>query len=120
MGRPPKSKELKAIEGTLRPDRDRIPAKRTLNTTDLPEPQLELHAKGSHLFDALCLHLNDAGVLWQVDAMMLSMYCKNWELLQEAAELDKAPLCYTLLSCKLAASHQSFCCFFQYGLPPTA
>jgi len=86
MGRPPKSKELKAIEGTLRPDRDRIPAKRTLNTTDLPEPQLELHAKGSHLFDALCLHLNDAGVLWQVDAMMLSMYCKSWELLQEAAD----------------------------------
>ena len=86
MGRPRKSKELKAIEGTLRADRDRIPVKRTLDTTELPDPQLELKPQGLHLFDALCIHLNDAGVLWQVDAMMLSMYCKNWELLEEAAD----------------------------------
>ena len=86
MGRPPKSKELKAVEGTLRKDRDRIPVKRTLDVQELPEPQLELKAKGKLLFEALCIHLNDAGVLWQVDSMMLSMYCKNWELLQEAAD----------------------------------
>lgn len=86
MGRPRKSKELKAIEGTLRPDRDRIPVKRTLDSKELPDPQLDLKEDGRNLFDALCIHLNDAGVLWQVDAMMLSMYCKNWELLQEAAD----------------------------------
>jgi len=86
MGRPSKSKEMKAIEGTLRPDRDRIPMKRTLDKNELPDPQLDLHEQGRNLFDALCIHLNDAGVLWQVDAMILSMYCKNWELLQEAAD----------------------------------
>ena len=86
MGRPTKSKELKAIEGTLRPDRDRIPQKRTLDAKELPDPQLQLKEAGLNLFDALCIHLNDAGVLWQVDAMMLSMYCKNWELLNEAAD----------------------------------
>ena len=86
MGRPTQSKELKAIEGTLRPDRDRIPQKRTLDAKELPDPQLQLKEAGRNLFDALCIHLNDAGVLWQVDAMMLSMYCKNWELLNEAAD----------------------------------
>jgi len=86
MPRPPKSKELKKIEGTLRPDRDRVPNKRTLATSQLPSPQLELQEKGTELFKALCIHLNDAGVLWQVDAMLLSMYCKNWELLQEASD----------------------------------
>ncbi len=86
MGRPSKSKELKAIEGTLRADRDRIPTKRTLDIKELPDPQLELKEDGRSLFQALCIHLNDAGVLWQVDAMMLSMYCKNWELLNEAAD----------------------------------
>ena len=77
MGRPAKSKELKAIQGTLRPDRDRVPEKRMLQDQELPDPQLELNEKGRELFQALCIHLNDAGVLWQVDAMMLSMYCKN-------------------------------------------
>ena len=77
---------MKAIEGTLRPDRDRIPIKRTLEKNELPDPQLDLHEQGRNLFDALCIHLNDAGVLWQVDAMILSMYCKNWELLQEASD----------------------------------
>lgn len=86
MARPPKSKELKMMQGTLRADRDRIPQKRTLDTKELPDPQLELKEKGRNLFDALCLHLNDAGVLWQVDAMMLSMYCKNWELLEQASD----------------------------------
>ena len=86
MGRQTKSKELKAIEGTLRPDRDRIPVKRSLDSKELPDPQLDLKEAGRNLFDALCIHLNDAGVLWQVDAMMLSMYCKNWELLNEAAD----------------------------------
>lgn len=86
MGRPAKSKELKAIQGTLRPDRDRIPQKHVLDFKELPEPQLELRERGIHLFDALCIHLNDAEVLWQVDAMMLSMYCKNWEFLQEASD----------------------------------
>ena len=86
MARPPKSKELKMMQGTLRADRDRIPQKRTLDTKELPDPQLALKEKGRNLFDALCLHLNDAGVLWQVDAMMLSMYCKNWELLEQASD----------------------------------
>lgn len=86
MARPPKSKELKMMQGTLRADRDRIPQKRTLDARELPDPQLELKEKGRNLFDALCLHLNDAGVLWQVDAMMLSMYCKNWELLEQASD----------------------------------
>ncbi len=74
------------MQGTLRADRDRIPQKRTLDARELPDPQLELKEKGRNLFDALCLHLNDAGVLWQVDAMMLSMYCKNWELLEQASD----------------------------------
>lgn len=74
------------MQGTLRADRDRIPQKRTLDTKELPDPQLALKEKGRNLFDALCLHLNDAGVLWQVDAMMLSMYCKNWELLEQASD----------------------------------
>ena len=86
MARPPKSKELKMMQGTLRADRDRVPQKRTLDTKELPDPQLALKEKGRNLFDALCLHLNDAGVLWQVDAMMLSMYCKNWELLEQASD----------------------------------
>lgn len=86
MARPPKSKELKAIQGTLRPDRDRVPQKRILDQKELPSPQLDLQDHGLDLFKALCIHLNDAGVLWQVDAMMLSMYCKNWELLQEASD----------------------------------
>ena len=85
MARPAKSKELKAIQGTLRPDRDRIPQRRILQSKELPSPQLKLRKKGQELFHALCIHLNDAGVLWQVDAMMLSMYCKHWELLQEAS-----------------------------------
>ena len=74
------------MQGTLRPDRDRIPQKRMLDAKELPDPQLDLKEAGMQLFNALCIHLNDAGVLWQVDAMMLSMYCKNWELLQEAAD----------------------------------
>lgn len=86
MARPLKSKELKAIQGTLRPDRDRVPQKRVLQSKELPSPQLELQERGKELFRALCIHLNDAGVLWQVDAMLLSMYCKNWELLQEASD----------------------------------
>lgn len=86
MARPLKSKELKAIQGTLRPDRDRVPQKRVLQSKELPSPQLELQERGKELFKALCIHLNDAGVLWQVDAMLLSMYCKNWELLQEASD----------------------------------
>jgi len=86
MARPPKSKELKAIQGTLRPDRDRVPQKRILDQKELPSPQLDLQDHGLDLFKALCIHLNDAGVIWQVDAMMLSMYCKNRELLQEASD----------------------------------
>ena len=86
MGRPAKSKEIKAIQGTLRPDRDRVPEKRVLQDQELPDPQLELNEKGRELFQALCIHLNDAGVLWQVDAMMLSMYCKNWALLQAVSD----------------------------------
>jgi len=82
MARPSKSKELKAIQGTLRPDRDRVPEKRVLDQKELPDPQLDLNPQAQELFKALCIHLNDAGVLWQVDAMMLSMYCKNWALLQ--------------------------------------
>ena len=82
MARPSKSKELKAIQGTLRPDRDRVPEKRVLDQKELPDPQLDLNPQAQELLKALCIHLNDAGVLWQVDAMMLSMYCKNWALLQ--------------------------------------
>lgn len=86
MGRPAKSKELKALEGTLRNDRDRIPAKRQLAAAEMPAPQLNLEPEALDLFTALCTHLNDAGVLWQVDSMMLSLYCKNWGMLQAVAD----------------------------------
>lgn len=86
MGRPSKSKELKALEGTLRPDRDRTPTKRQLNKAELPEPQLKLEPEAVDLFNALCVHLNDAGVLWQVDAMMLSLYCKHWAMLRAVTD----------------------------------
>ena len=50
MARPLKSKELKAIQGTLRPDRDRVPQKRVLQSKELPSPQLELQERGKELF----------------------------------------------------------------------
>ena len=63
MGRPAKSKELKALEGTLRKDRDRVPTKRKLENAELPQPQLDLEDEAIELFYALCTHLNEAGVL---------------------------------------------------------
>ena len=86
MGRPTKSKELeKAIEGTLRPDRDRIPLKRTR----MPMNYL-IRSWSCMSLAAIslmpCASISMMQVLWQVDAMILSMYCKNWELLQEASD----------------------------------
>jgi P27 family predicted phage terminase small subunit len=86
MGRPAKSKELKALEGTLRKDRDRVPTKRKLENAELPQPQLDLEDEAIELFYALCTHLNEAGVLWQVDSMMLSLYCKHWAMLRAVTD----------------------------------
>ena len=85
MGRPPKSKALKAIQGTTRPDRDIMPRQSTVDRGEFPEPVLELNPTARTFYDLTIEHLNDASVLYPVDAMLLSVLAKNLDIMVEAA-----------------------------------
>jgi len=85
MARPPKSKSLKAIQGTIRSDRDIQPVVSTVDRDQFPEPVIELTARGRLFFDLTIDHLNEAKVLHNVDAMLLSILAKNVDILIDAA-----------------------------------
>lgn len=85
MGRPKKSKALKAIQGTIRPDRDITPRASTVDRIHFPEPVLKLNEKARRFYDLTIDHLNNASVLYPVDAMLLSVLAKNLDIMVEAA-----------------------------------
>lgn len=76
---------MKAVAGTLRPDRDIQPRENTLDRSQLPEPVLELNDRSRQYFDAVVDHLNDARVLYKVDSMLLSILAKNIDIMVEAS-----------------------------------
>ena len=72
MGTTPKSKALKAIQGTIRPDRDITPRSSTVDRDEFPEPVIKLNERARTFYDLTIDHLNDASVLYPVDGMLLS------------------------------------------------
>ena len=80
-----KSKSLKAVQGTLRPDRDITPIASTVDRSDFPDPIIELNESARHFYDLTIEHLNDASVLYQVDAMLLSVLAKNIDIMIQAS-----------------------------------
>jgi len=85
MGAPPKSKALKAVQGTIRPDRDISPKPSTVSRSEFPEPVIALNARAQVFYDLTIDHLNNASVLYPVDAMLLSILAKNIDIMVEAA-----------------------------------
>ena len=80
-----KSESLKAVQGTLRPDRDITPMASTVDRSDFPDPIIELNESARHFYDLTIEHLNDASVLYQVDAMLLSVLAKNIDIMIQAS-----------------------------------
>lgn len=85
MGAPPKSKALKAIQGTIRPDRDITPKASRIDRSEFPEPVIDLNDRAREFYDLTIDHLNDASVLYSVDAMLLSILAKNIDIMVGAA-----------------------------------
>lgn len=85
MGAPKKSKALKAIQGTIRSDRDIIVRASTVDRQNFPEPVLHLNEQARRFYDLTIDHLNNASVLYPVDAMLLSVLAKNLDIMVEAA-----------------------------------
>ena len=83
---PKKSKSLKAVQGTMRPDRDIIPIESTVVKSEFPEPVLNLNERARFFYDLTIDHLNNASVLYPVDAMLLSVLAKNIDIMVEAAD----------------------------------
>lgn len=80
-----KSKSLKAIQGTLRPDRDITPKESTVDRSEFPDPVIELNESARHFYDLTVDHLNEASVLYSVDAMLLSVLAKNIDIMIQAS-----------------------------------
>ena len=87
-----KSKSLKAVQGTLRPDRDITPMASTVDRSDFPDPIIELNESARHFYDLTIEHLNDASVLYQVDAMLLSVLAKNIDIMIQASNEIKSTI----------------------------
>ena len=85
MGTTPKSKALKAIQGTLRQDRDISPRPSTVDRDQFPDPVIDLNPRAREFYDLTIDHLNDASVLYPVDGMLLSILAKNIDIMVEAA-----------------------------------
>lgn len=85
MGAHPKSKALKAIQGTIRSDRDISPKPSTVSRDEFPEPVIELNQRARKFYDLTIDHLNNASVLYPVDAMLLSILAKNIDIMVEAS-----------------------------------
>lgn len=80
-----KSKSLKAVQGTLRPDRDITPRESTVDRSDFPDPVIDLNDNARHFYDLTVDHLNEASVLYAVDAMLLSVLAKNIDIMIQAS-----------------------------------
>ena len=80
-----KSKSLKAIQGTIRPDRDITPKESTVDRSEFPDPVIELNESARHFYDLTVDHLNEASVLYSVDAMLLSVLAKNIDIMIQAS-----------------------------------
>ena len=80
-----KSKSLKAIQGTLRPDRDITPKESIVDRSEFPDPVIELNESARHFYDLTVDHLNEASVLYSVDAMLLSVLAKNIDIMIQAS-----------------------------------
>ena len=81
-----KSKSLKAVQGTIRPDRDIIPMESTVDRSEFPDAVLNLNERAQFFYDLTIDHLNNASVLYPVDAMLLSVLAKNIDIMVEAAD----------------------------------
>ena len=81
-----KSKSLKAIQGTLRSDRDITPKASQVDRSEFPDPVIKLNENAQYFYDLTVDHLNDASVLYPVDAMLLSVLAKNIEIMVQAAD----------------------------------
>jgi len=81
-----KSKSLKAVQGTLRGDRDITPKASTIDRSEFPEPVLTLNERAQFFYDLTVDHLNSASVLYAVDAMLLSVLAKNIDIMVQAAD----------------------------------
>jgi len=86
MSRPPKSKALKAVQGTTRPDRDFAPKLSTVDRNQFPQPVIQLNERARMFYDLTIDHLNEAKVLHNVDAMLLSILAKNVDIMIDAAD----------------------------------
>lgn len=86
MARPSKSKSLKAVQGTIRSDRDIMPIESTVDRDQFPQPVIELSERGRLFYDLTIDHLNQAKVLHNVDAMLLSVLAKNVDIMVDAAD----------------------------------
>lgn len=86
MGRPPKSKALKAVQGTMRSGRDLTPKLSTVDRSMFPDPIITLSDRGRRFYDLTIDHLNEAQALHNVDAMLLSILAKNVDIMIEAAD----------------------------------
>ena len=86
MARPPKSKSLKAVQGTIRSDRDVMPIMSTVDREQFPQPVIALTDRARLFYDLTIDHLNEAKVLHNVDAMLLSILAKNVDIMIDAAD----------------------------------
>lgn len=86
MGRPPKSKAMKAVSGTMRNARDVAPKLSTVDRSQFPQPVIKLNDRARLFYDLTIDHLNDAKVLHSVDAMLLSILAKNVDIMIDAAD----------------------------------
>ena len=62
-----------------------MPRQSTVDRGEFPEPVLELNPTARTFYDLTIDHLNDASVLYPVDAMLLSVLAKNLDIMVEAA-----------------------------------
>ena len=56
-----------------------------MDRSEFPDPVIELNESARHFYDLTVDHLNEASVLYSVDAMLLSVLAKNIDIMIQAS-----------------------------------
>lgn len=83
-GRPPKPRELKKMQGTLRPDRELPDAMEPEKLVGVPVPPADLDEVGQTTWMATATQLHSLGVLSGLDLAMLKEYCYQISIMERA------------------------------------
>lgn len=95
-GRPPKPRELKAIQGTLRPDRETPDAMAPEKMEGVPVPPVDLDEVGQTTWVATATQLHTLGILSGLDLAMLKEYCYQISIMERAKVELKSSLTTTI------------------------